>query len=121
MNLRNTFQFLAASALLVGMPAGAEDIELFVNANPQSNPPNVLFVIDNAGSFTANASGAECRLPNANSPRTDLSGKVGGIEQCALYRVIEALPVDSVNIGVMVYNDPNVVDFLGFYHGPKPT
>ena len=108
MNIRCTCRILAVAALFAGLPATAEDIELFVNANPQSTPPNVLFVIDTAANFSSSAPGNECRLPNNDSPRTLLSGRVGGIEQCALYRVINSLPEESVNIGVMMYNTAGI-------------
>ena len=110
MNIRYTCRILAVAVLLAGRPVAAEDIELFVNANPQSTAPNVLFVVDTAANFASNAPGNRCELPNENAipTETELSGKVGGIEQCALYRVIAALPDDSVNIGVMMYNANNV-------------
>ena len=38
---------------------------------------------------------------------------MGGIEQCALYNVINGLPNDAVNIAVMVYNGNNTEDYKG--------
>jgi type IV pilus assembly protein PilY1 len=102
----------------------AEDIDLFVGAGPTvTNVPNVLLLLDNAANFSSNAAdictvddeGDEECVPNTcviNGEETALSGMVGGIEQCALHQVISGLDVESVNIGVMVYNANNVVDYL---------
>jgi type IV pilus assembly protein PilY1 len=95
--------------LAAGQFAYAEDIDLFVRAEPSSNAPNVLFVIDNAASFSA-SSDSGCTIEAAPN---SLGATVGGIEQCALYQVLDGLPADSVNIGIMVYNDSKVVDFMG--------
>jgi type IV pilus assembly protein PilY1 len=103
--------WLSALALLaLGRPAAAEDIDLFVKAKPVSDAPNVLFVIDNAANFSSDAKDTTCII---DGKATALSGTVGGIEQCALYKVVKELPEDSVRIGVMVYNAANVVDHLG--------
>jgi len=96
-----------AALLLVPMPLLAEDIDLFVNAEASSSAPNVLFVIDNAADFSS-TSPIDCYIDGVESK---LSGTVGGIEQCALHQVIKELPADSVNIGIMVYNDSKVLDF----------
>jgi type IV pilus assembly protein PilY1 len=107
--IRLTF-LLAFGVLAPWRPTLAEDIELFVRADPASNAPNVLFVIDNAANFSSNNEGFECRIDGV---RTKLWDKVGGIEQCALHKVISDLELDSVNIGVMVYNATGVVDWGG--------
>ena len=106
---------LAAALLLMQGRVAAEDIELFVNRNADTDPPNVLFVIDNGANFSADAATGTCELADEAGvlATNSLAGTAGGIEQCALHYVIEQLPAGSVNIGVMVYNDPNVVDFLG--------
>ncbi len=105
-----------AAATLGQVNALAEDTDLFVGIAPADNGlSNVLLVMDNAGSFSANESGGQstCTIDGATNT---LSGKVAGIEQCALYSVISALPTTngaSVNLGVMVYNDSGVVDYAG--------
>lgn len=99
---------LAAALLLVQGRAASEDIELFVQQNDEVDPPAVLFVIDNGANFSSAAATGTCTL--AGLPNS-LAGTAGGMEQCALHQVIEALPEDSVRIGVMVWNDPNVVDY----------
>jgi type IV pilus assembly protein PilY1 len=100
---------LFVTLLAAFRPAIAEDTDLFVRANGSSLPPDVLFVIDNAANFSANSTEV-CEILGT---ATALSGKVGGIEQCALYDTISALDPDVVNIGIMVYNASNVVDFQG--------
>jgi len=111
MNVRYLGIFLAASLLAVFRPAMADDTDLFVRASNSSQPPDVLFVIDNAANFSASAPASNnCTLAGSLN---SLSGTVGGIEQCALHQVIDALDPDSVNIGIMVYNASNVVDFQG--------
>ncbi len=88
-------------------PAAAEDIDLFAGKpSESSDKPNVLFVIDNAADFSSSASGTTtCKIAGATN---SLSGTTGGIEQCALYNVINSLPAESVSIGIMLYNGPNV-------------
>jgi type IV pilus assembly protein PilY1 len=109
MNTR-TLRFLFAMWLLAAVrPAIADDTDLFVRPSGASSPPDVLFVIDNAANFSANST-ESCII--GGSP-TALSGKVGGIEQCALYETIAALDPGSVNIGIMVYNANNVQNNLG--------
>lgn len=81
--------------------AGAEDIDLFVGGSSASRePPSVLLVLDNGANFSASAPvPAECA-----DVVSAMDGTVGGIEQCALYRVVESLEADSVRLGVMLFN-----------------
>jgi type IV pilus assembly protein PilY1 len=109
MNMRYLVIFLAASLLTCFRPALADDTDLFVQPNGTGEPPDVLFVIDNAANFDANST-ENCVIEGS---ATAMSGKVGGIEQCALYNVISGLNPGSVNIGIMVYNANGVVDFQG--------
>jgi len=102
--------WLAAALLAIHGPAWSDDTDLFVQAGPVSDAPNVLFVIDNAGNFSGNADGQSCIIEGVE---TAMSGTVGGIEQCALYNVINSLPPDSVRIGIMVYNDSGVFTQAG--------
>ena len=111
MNMRYIGIFLAASLLASFQPAIADDTDLFVRADGASLPPDVLFVIDNAANFSASASASnDCIIDGSQN---SLHGTVGGIEQCALYKVISELDPDTVNIGIMVYNANNVVNFQG--------
>lgn len=121
-----TKQFLAIGLLVAAGASQADDIDLFHKIDLPGAKPNVLFVIDNAANFSASA--ATCKYVDGTSPTLD--GTAGGIEQCALYNVIEALPpaVDkdgniiygpdgipelAVNIGFMAYNANNIRDISG--------
>src|SRR5688572_4297713 len=107
---------LIATALVFNLSAMAEDIDLFVGPPASATDlPNLMMVMDNAANFSASAgTGAVCTiggLPNS------LGNTVGGIEQCALYNVINALkPLADdadeavVNIGMMMYNDTSMRD-----------
>jgi len=108
---------LAAALLLIQGRAASEDIELFVNHEANAEPPTVLFVIDNGANFSSSAPTGTCEL---NGATNTLAGTAGGMEQCALHEVIEGLTEDSVNIGVMVWNDANVVDYLGMQCDEMP-
>jgi Tfp pilus tip-associated adhesin PilY1 len=90
----------------------AEDTDIYSGLGGAAGKPNVLIVFDNAANFSSNAAGATCIIDGV---ATALSGTVGGIEQCAFYNVISALPTDSsgealINIGMMVYNANNIRD-----------
>lgn len=92
----------------------AEDIDLYTATPANAGRPNVLFVLDNAANFSANA--ANCTYVDGTAPT--LNGTAGGIEQCALYNVVSGLPVGSdgsgvVNIGLMAYNANNMRDIQG--------
>lgn len=109
-------KWLTVALLAFHLPAMAEDIDLFVGIPPSAaDAPNVLLVLDNAANFSSSAAGNTCIIDGV---ATSLSGTVGGIEQCALYKVIESLPTTTdadivlLNIGVMAYNSNNVVDHL---------
>lgn len=105
---------LPALLALFQLNAKAEDIDLFTGAGSgvTVQAPNLLFIMDNAGAFSASAS-ESCVI---GTTTTALSGTVGGVEQCALYKVIDSLTVAAtatVNIGIMMYNDNGVVPFDG--------
>lgn len=107
-SIRSRF-VLALGLFAWGLPSVGEDIDLFVRANPSSDAPNVLIVLDNAAGFSASST-VRCQI---NGVYTALDKTVGGIEQCAMYEVIESLPADSVRIGIMVYKANGVRNFQG--------
>lgn len=100
---------LAAGLLAFSLLASAEDIDLFVGATPTDDLPNVMLIMDNGANFSSSAAGSTCII---NGVATALSGTVGGIEQCALYKVISGLDVSTakINLGMMVYNANNIRD-----------
>ena len=103
--------------LLVCLCARSADTDLFAGAAPTgSDAPQVLFVMDTGASFSASNSSFRCNISASGVVKTDgtglaadftaLDGSNGGVEQCAIYSVISALPITttSVSIGVMMFN-----------------
>ena len=109
--MKNFFKSMLAIGLFsISLSSIAEDIDLFVGANPSSTSiPNVMIVLDNAANFSSSASGSSCVI---DGTATLLSGTVGGVEQCALYNLINGISTTTttVNIGMMVYNANNIRD-----------
>ena len=110
--------FAAAALVLMHLSAHAvfqksEDIDLFRGTtSDEVKPANLMIILDNAAAFSASAS-ETCVI---GGTATALSGTVGGVEQCALYNVIDSQTVDntaSVRIGIMVYNASNVTPYSG--------
>jgi len=95
------------SVLLLNPVAGrADDIDIYSGLAVSSSLPNVLIVLDNAANFDASA--PACSYTDTATAPT-LSGKTGGIEQCALNNVLYSLGTNSdgtakVNVGIMIYN-----------------
>jgi type IV pilus assembly protein PilY1 len=116
MNFNRFKWLLVLCLLLTRLPAFAEDVDLFAWANKNSQgSANVLFILDNAANFSASVTGQNCSISSAGVVVTDgtgtsptnLDGKAGAVEQCALYSVIKSLSTSAsvtLNIGVMVFN-----------------
>lgn len=108
-------QILASLLIVLSVhpvPSTAEDIDIYSGLGSTANVPNVMIVMDNAANFSSSAAGATCIIDGV---ATALSGTVGGIEQCALYNVVQALPTNAdgsarINLGMMVYNANNIRD-----------
>ncbi len=101
---------VAACALLVlSTAARAEDIDIYVDNAGTTGLPNVLFVLDNAASFSSSATNS-CTYIGTAGEAPSLGATAGGVEQCALYNTVYALQADTVNIGLMVYESNNVRD-----------
>lgn len=103
--------------LLVSVPTAsrAEDIDLFTGTSGSITASNLLVIIANAANFgsSTTVAGSTCTIGGATNT---LSGTPGGVEQCALYNVINSISVTStatINVGIMVYNSANVVNYLG--------
>lgn len=117
---RNILSILVGSWLaIVGSSVHAEDIDLFVdNPASASEAPNVLLVLDNGANFSASAAFASC--PGVTG-MTGLANTTGGIEQCALYKVIEGMSstvvdgveIPKVKLGLMVFNNGKAPDCPG--------
>lgn len=100
---RNFIRGLLGLALLtVSGLSVAEDIDLFVKNEGSGAAANVLLVLDNGANFSSTAPFPACEGED-NWP-TNMLNTTGGIEQCALYKVVKALEPDAVNLGVMIFN-----------------
>lgn len=94
----------------------AEDIDLYSDNAANVGVPNVLFVVDNAGGFNADATSCTYVDPDnplVNGTKPTFDPKAAGIQQCALYNVIKGLPEGAVNIGLMMYNSNTMRDING--------
>lgn len=97
---------LAGSLCLAANSLHSEDIDLYASYGADALLPNVLFVFDNAAAFSASVGGFTCNYPASQGGGTpSLNGTAAGIQQCALVNAIAAIPDNTVNIGLMVYND----------------
>lgn len=117
----------AAACVALVLPAGVlaqalpSDIDIYAGISGTQDRPNVLFVLDSSANWAASISGApdcyynENRVPTASGPTGDQGTKVG-IEKCALYNLVDAVPVAGAggpdgnalfNVGFMLMNEPN--------------
>ena len=126
MNLSSTFCRMAAGACIaytLAASALAEDIDIYAGVNATSDKPNVLLILDSSANWSTSISGAaNCYYKNNGVLISPLTGPVDqgtklGIEQCALYNLVDGLPVASVggvngdalfNVAIMLMNEsPN--------------
>lgn len=120
---RLTLSGLLAALLMLPLSGRASDIDIYSNITGLAGNPNLLIVFDNAANFSSSAAAGAgtCQLTNTATGVTttnSLAGTVGGIEQCAFYKVLAALPVNPdgtarVNVGFMVYNSSGITDANG--------
>lgn len=105
---RNLVAAAVAGILAFASGTQAEDIDLYSAVSSNVDTPNLLIVIDNAANFSSATS--NCTYSDGTAPT--LNGTAGGIEQCALYNVINSLPLNggaaTVNVGIMMYNSSNL-------------
>jgi type IV pilus assembly protein PilY1 len=107
-------------------PARAEDIDIYGEPNNGSDLPNVLFVLDSSANWSSSIPAANCYFKEGGVAGTDgpkfsnpgqEQGKKMAIEKCALYNLVDALPIDAsrdanhdalFNVGIMLLNEsPN--------------
>lgn len=101
---------LSLGLLLLSSWTRAEDIDIYSDNAATAGPPNVLLILDNAANFEASADA--CSYSDSTATPS-LNGSAGGIEQCAINNVVHSLPVGSVNLGLMVYNNGSIRDING--------
>jgi len=119
--IKSISQKIAASLLLVlsivAVPLHAQyasDIDIYSGVSGGA-VPNVLLVLDSSSNWNA-AFKHDCFYKDngvATLVKPSKGQTKGGIEQCALYNVIDALPIgvndtSNFNIGIMVFNQTNV-------------
>ena len=115
---------LAAVGATMATAALAEDIDIY-STSGNTDLPNVLVMLDNSANWSASIS-ATCKYllpdnvtessegPQATNPGMEQGTKMA-IEKCALYNVIQALPVKPApatadnnamfNVGLMLLNE----------------
>jgi len=113
----------ACAAFTLAAPALAEDIDIYAGVNATSDKPNVLLILDSSANWSTDIPGAaNCYYKNNGVLISPAAGPVDqgtklGIEQCALYNLVDGLPVASAggangdalfNVAIMLMNEsPN--------------
>jgi type IV pilus assembly protein PilY1 len=110
---------LALGCGLAGQAAAqSSDIDIYAGISASTATPNVLFVLDSSANWATNIAGAANCYYRTNGVLT-ASGPVDqgtklAIEQCALYNLIDALPVASsggadadqlFNVAILLMNE----------------
>lgn len=110
-----------AGLVLLGAMGGAraEDIDIYSGISSSTDKPNVLFIWDNSANWGATVGGApncyykDDGITTTSGPKPGDQGTKFAIEKCALYNVLDGLPVASdgsalFNVGIMLMNEsPN--------------
>ena len=99
--------------------ANADDIDLYSSPISASDLPNVIILLDNSANWSATLTAPNCYYkeggvattvgPKATAPNKEQGTKMG-VEKCALYNVVDALPTTDTgaamfNIGIMLFNE----------------
>ena len=111
------------TALALATLARADDLDIFAGVSATSDKPNVLLILDSSINWSASLSGApNCYYRNNGVQITPAIGPVSqgtklGVEQCALYNLVDALAVATsggpngdalFNVALMLLNEaPN--------------
>lgn len=114
----------AMAALLAmfsgGLLAGPSDIDVY-SGGSNTDRPNVLVILDSSANWASSISGAadcyyrENGVATTFGPTADQGTKIA-IEKCALYNLVDALPVTTTggptnnalfNVAIMLMNEPN--------------
>ncbi len=114
---------LVIALAVVATPAFAEDIDIYSTSGTNSDLPNVLLMLDNSANWSASIPGTcfyndaagnkTTEGPKATNPGKEQGTKMA-IEKCAIYNVIQALPVKAdrgpddnaeFNVGFMLLNE----------------
>lgn len=122
MTMKSSLRLLALAGLLSTALVGhvladpPSDIDVYSGVNGNPDRANVLFIWDSSANWSASISGAANCYYKDNGVTTAVGpvdqGTKLAIEQCALYNVVDALPINSdgtalFNVGIMLMNEPN--------------
>lgn len=109
-----------AGTLLATVSPRAEDIDIFAGVPAANDLPNVLIVWDSSANWSASIAVPNCYFndasgkPTSDGPKATAPNKEQGskfaIEKCAIYNVIQALPINDdgtaeFNVGLMLFNE----------------
>jgi type IV pilus assembly protein PilY1 len=109
---------LLTGAAHAGLPS---DIDVYSGVAANGDRPNVLLILDSSANWSASISGAancyykENGVTTTAGPSADQGTKLA-IEKCALYNLVDALPVATsggpnadalFNVAIMLMNEPN--------------
>ena len=110
-------------AVALATAARADDLDIFSGVSATGDKPNVLLILDSSANWSTNISGApNCYYRNNGVQITPAIGPLDqgtklGVEQCALYNLVDGLPVASsggpngdalFNVAIMLMNEsPN--------------
>jgi hypothetical protein len=122
---------LAWAAVCLAMLSGAaraEDIDIYSYVDANADLPNVLLVLDSSANWSASLPVPNCYykengVVTSAGPSSAEQGKKVGIEKCALYNLIDALPVKAsggannnalFNVGLMIFNESPAANSGGY-------
>lgn len=108
-----------AAGTAISTASRAEDIDIYAGAPPAAARPNVLIILDSSANWSASISESNCTYNDGSgSPKATNPGKEQGtkmaIEKCALYNLIDSLPTDKYNIGLMLFNESPAANSGGY-------
>ena len=99
----------AVATLAWAGPTAEEDIDIYAGPVPVAARPNVLIVLDSSANWSANLPpDPECFYHDKEA------GTKMGTEKCALYKLIDALPTDGHNVGLMLFNESPAANSGGY-------
>ncbi|HSV54226.1 MAG TPA: hypothetical protein VLJ57_19055, partial [Burkholderiaceae bacterium] len=124
LKFRRCLAALVALAAWIGTaPIHAEDIDIFSASGVSTDLPNVILLLDNSANWSSDIPVPNCYYkdngvvttegPKASNPNKE-QGKKVAIQKCALYNVLDSLPVKAAggpdadgmfNIAIMLLNE----------------
>lgn len=112
--LRGGARMALVAALTMPFVAAAEDTDIFAsNAVAAGDLPNIIIILDNSANWSASIGVPNCYYKDGGVLTTrgpSEQGKKVGIEKCALYNTIDALPTAKdgsalFRVALMLFNE----------------